>query len=1112
MSLEFGATPPDRGTTPADEGATAPVAPSAPLPSGALPPAFDGASVLVRELARLASSRGRGRAAVVARTRGEGKELLRQVALRGQSWAGLEVTTVLPLATEVAMSRILQEGVKVVDSFEEQAVAEQAIDEAIDDAISDGEGRLKRFVNKVGFREAVRTSIFELREGGVPVGNLTSHVIRDREKHDLVAKGLARYEALLRERKLVDSADVVTMALAVLADETGNEQGEQGEQSEQSKKPLAADHKVLAAYQAVYLLPGLSNRGLAGRFVCALQHRGAVLLRTDPVPDDLPPPEHLLWNADPRTVQDGDKTVDSGIKTDDGGTRRIDFFAAASVYDELRGVLRRVLDRDARWDQVEIVTPDAMTYGSALHALTEPMKIAVNFAVGLPVERTRPGRVASAYFRWIESDFQEPVFRALLEASDIKPPDSLGWIPGPRLARALRRLRIGWGRDRYQKAVDRALAALPNASKRHYEDDEQFERRKKTDDQNMRALRAMLAPVLDTTPATDAPKVSPAQVATGAKSLLKQVADGTPTDDTARDRLAHILDRIEATQTRKTDFASACNIVQGFLRVSVPAPKDDGPSPWSAVPGRLYLSDLHHGGATGRPFTFVVGMDSARFPGAALEDPLLLDGERQRLGKGVLRLAGDRPAEARFLFEALFARLRGNVTFSYCRWDPAEARPLTPSPEMLKALRRREGNQSLTFENLDKELGLAESRLPDSRVPTNVDASDVWLRALTADDERLRDGRTAVGQHFPGLKRGLDVDRALESALPSVHTGILGAAPSAAAALSSSAPSSSAAAAKPSYCTAFDQPYSASALETLGACPRRFLFRHVIGAKPPDDPEYDPERWLDPMSRGGLLHKVYQDALHQARKCNISYAADAFLELALKLVEERARQARIDVPSPSDAVLAWEMDALRDDARAFVEIVRREPPPWLEVEWRFGYDDAVKLDTPAGSVQVRGAIDRVDKQPNGLRVIDYKTGKADSYRNRQRVYNGGRRLQHVVYCEAASQSFDPPIQRMEYHYPTRRGENAVKRYDWQELQEGRELIATLLEGVSKGWFPPTDSAKDDCRFCDYKDVCDVREGKWGAISSRYADWSHQNKEKVGELTVLRTVREWGNAR
>ena len=452
------------------------------------------------------------------------------------------------------------------------------------------------------------------------------------------------------------------------------------------------------------------------------------------------------------------------------------------------------------------------------------------------------------------------------------------------------------------------------------------------------------------------------------------------------------------------------------------------------------------------------------------------------------------------------------MTFSYCRWDPAEARPLTPSPEMLKALRRREGNPSLTFDDLDRTLGLAESRLPDSRVPTNVDASDVWLRALAADDERLRDGRTAVGQHYPGLKRGLAVDRALESPLPSVHTGILGAVPSPAAAPSSAAPSRADAAAKPSYCTAFDKPYSASALETLGACPRRFLFRHVIGAKPPDDPEYDPERWLDPMSRGGLLHKVYQHALRQARKRKISYADDAFLELALKLVEERARQARIDVPSPSDAVLAWEMDALRDDARAFAEIVRREPPPWIEVEWRFGFDDDnVKLDTPAGSVQVRGAIDRVDKQPNGLRVIDYKTGKADSYRNRQRVYNGGRRLQHVVYCEAASQSFDAPIQRMEYHYPTRRGENAVKVYDWRELQEGRELIAMLLEGVSKGWFPPTDSAKDDCRFCDYKDMCDVREGKWGVISSRYVDWSHQNKEKE-ELSVLRKAREWGKTR
>ncbi len=72
------------------------------------------------------------------------------------------------------------------------------------------------------------------------------------------------------------------------------------------------------------------------------------------------------------------------------------------------------------------------------------MRIPVTFAVGLPVRRTRPGRVVTTLFRWIESGFQASRFRALLEAGEVSPPaPQHDGMYGPRLVRALRRLRIG---------------------------------------------------------------------------------------------------------------------------------------------------------------------------------------------------------------------------------------------------------------------------------------------------------------------------------------------------------------------------------------------------------------------------------------------------------------------------------------------------------------------------------------------------------------------------------------------------------------------------------------------------------------------------------------------
>lgn len=1055
-----------------------------------------GACILVQELGRAAAAGeehagDRRRKVVVARTLGEGRELLRQLALKGRSWAGFAVTTLRPFALQIAMPRIWQEGFSVADRFDEQAIGERAID----DVVVGGADRFGRFVNKVGFRDAVRRSIGALREGGVHPRDIAGSTMGDKAKRAMVAAILERYEALLRQEKLVDSAGLLKRALKELDE--------------------AADRSLPG--RAVYLVPGLSSRGLSGQFLRALRRGGARLLKTDAVVG-LESPPHVLWDVAPPSAQGSWLHAAGDPKAADGQTRslKIDLFAAASVYDELRGVLRRVLDRGARWDEVEIVTPDPATYGSALHALAGPLGIPVNFALGLPVERTRPGRVVSAYFRWIEGGFQEPVFRALVEAEDIVAPSSFGWIPGPRLARSLRRLRIGWGRGRYLAAVERALRSAGDLSQGRYEDDDRFECRKEQTKTDLSALKAILKPVFAKTPKTNAAaapfsasdrtspgdgqasspfrQVSPAQVAAGVKSLLERVAPGTSADETATERLGRILNRIEATQHRPTDFASAANIVKGFLRVPVPAPQAKGSLPWTAIPGHLHLSDIKYGGATGRPYTFVVGMDSGRFPGGTIEDPLLLDQERRRLGTGSLLLAKERVSEFRFLFAGLFGRLRGEVTLSYCRWDPAEARSLTPSPEMLQAYRLRETNDSLTFENLERSLGLAESRLPRASVRADVDASDVWMRALATSGGRLRSGLPAVGRAYPGLASGIEADRALETDLASVHTGILG------------VPDGDD---RPSYADPYALKYSASKLADLGTCPRRFLLKTIVRAYPPDDPEYDPERWLNALQRGSLLHKVYEQLLTQAREEGLAPDDDAFEALALSKVASAAKRMLVDVPTPSIAVHQWEVEALKEDMRSFVEMIREDPLRWRELEFSFGGEDnRVVIRTGRGPIQLRGVIDRVDSVEGGLRIVDYKTGS--NRRSNGGAFKGGRLFQHFVYSVAAAEVFGEPVDRMEYHFPTRRGENAVHRYDWDELRSGDRLVGEMLEGVRKGWFPATEKI-DDCRFCDFGDVCGVHSeggGPGRKPSCRLIDWSKRNLKAKDELRGLRAARNW----
>src|SRR5439155_22445153 len=76
-----------------------------------------------------------------------------------------------------------------------------------------------------------------------------------------------------------------------------------------------------------------------------------------------------------------------------------------------------------------------------------------------------------------------------------------------------------------------------------------------------------------------------------------------------------------------------------------------------------------------------------------------------------------------------------------------------------------------------------------------------------------------------------------------------------------------------------DVALSASRLEALGGCGLRYFYASVLRVRPPDDPVFDPERWLDALRRGTLLHSVYDRLLDDARAAGIAFEDDGFAQL-----------------------------------------------------------------------------------------------------------------------------------------------------------------------------------------------------------------------------------------
>lgn len=1031
---------------------------------------------LVAGLASIARRHPVGRKLLVSPTFGGARELLRRLSLEGLGWIGFEVVTPAPLALRLARGEMEKASLRAMDAFDQGALLDEALDGALR---SEGRG-LGQLAEGVGFRERVHGAIKDLRLSGIGPEQLDRARLADWPKRLFLLRVLRRYERLLDRRHLADPAAVLRLALTSMEHE-----------GHRMPDTLGAD--------VVVLVPGVSTRGLNGQLLSALQARGAKVLETDPVVG-LDVPDSILWN------RHSDGSAFSYLfapaqRTPDLDPGSLELFRAASATDELRELLRRVAESGLAWDQVEIVTPDPDTYGSALHALSMQLGIPTTYAVGLPVERTRAGRVARAYLDWIEGGFQASPIRRLLEAGDLRPGRTRLYHAPAELARRFRGLRIGWGRKRYRSQIRSALAGNEAIDPGKWERPEAFERRRVQAEGELRALRSILFPTLKATPAIPdrmgeggAP-VSPAELARGLRAFLRRAPKGDGADLNARECINHVLERVEATLRRRTDFPAAVTILRRHLqlrvRVAGPGARPDDPgAPWSSEGGHLHLSDLVHGGYSGRPAIFVVGADAEHLPGLGAQDPVLLDSDRRVLGEG-LATSSELLRERMFRFAACFARLRGAaVTLSYRAWDATQARSIGPSPVLLQALRLSQGNAQLTFRDLHESLGRVVCRVPAAdRLP--LDADDVWMAAIGSGDV-MRHGVDRVRAAFPRLDAGLSLALERAEGVPGPAHGVIGARPQELDPRKNQS-----------------LVVSASRLEGLGACPLRYLHQSVLRIYPPDDPDLDADRWLNPLRRGGLLHEVFETCLREARAQTIKMEEPAFEALAVQVLGACVERMRNEVPVPGEGALRREAVSLEEDVRSFVRMVRRRGAPWVALEFAFGIgdDDPVLLDLERGQLRLRGVIDRVDEDLEGVHVIDYKTGVPSELDGGTGTFNGGRRLQHAIYALAAEQRFGGTVVSGEYHYPTRRGENRAFAFDRLRLAGVGPLLDLMLDSVAAGSFVPTERA-DDCRFCDFADVCRARPARFGKMMSPLAEWSekHLNTGLWPAFAQLKRVR------
>lgn len=292
-----------------------------------------------------------------------------------------------------------------------------------------------------------------------------------------------------------------------------------------------------------------------------------------------------------------------------------------------------------------------------------------------------------------------------------------------------------------------------------------------------------------------------------------------------------------------------------------------------------------------------------------------------------------------------------------------------------------------------------------------------------------------------------------------------------------------------------DRPTSATRLELWARCPFAYLVSNLLGIDEVQDPE--DRLYISPLDRGSLVHEaldrfvkeVLARPVHQQPGPGESWTPEdkeRLVEIAEQCCDYYERRGLVGRP------IFWHRDRVniitdlehwvaQDNRRRAEGLLRPEA-----TELEFGLGDArlgpVELALSDGrSVRFRGKVDRVDvAQDQSLRVIDYKTGSADSYvgLNEENPDDQGTRLQLPVYGLAARSFHDAAEAsvRAEYWFITTRG--GFRRVGFfiteDVLRRVSATVNEMVHGIDSGVFPSYPRASsttprvspDHCGFCD----------------------------------------------
>lgn len=255
---------------------------------------------------------------------------------------------------------------------------------------------------------------------------------------------------------------------------------------------------------------------------------------------------------------------------------------------------------------------------------------------------------------------------------------------------------------------------------------------------------------------------------------------------------------------------------------------------------------------------------------------------------------------------------------------------------------------------------------------------------------------------------------------------------------------------------------SASAYNSLVACPYQYYAGYVLGLKELDEVEEE----LQKRDYGSILHGVLA-TFHRAHPATVALdpaAAQselervsdvAFAPLVARNFFAHGWLARWKGLIPS--YLAWQRE--------------REAAGW---SWSDGeVDRSIEITTPGGvTVRLRGRLDRVDVGPGGAAVIDYKAKAPKPLKDSLEA--PGEDVQLAVYALLWG---DAVTEAMFLSVDRKNVEQVALEQEVRELAQGTsDRLAAMFDSLAAGANLRAQGTEAACEYCDARGLC--RKDHW----------------------------------